>query len=81
VLAPPASDLAHPAFSNLFVETEFYSPHQALLARRRPRSSEDAPVFGVHVLAASTQTIAGVQYETDRARFLGRDEARQNLSR
>jgi len=72
VLAPPASDLAHPAFSNLFVETEFYSPHQALLARRRPRSSEDAPVFGVHVLAASTQTIAGVQYETDRARFLGR---------
>ena len=72
VLAPPASDLAHPAFSNLFVETEFYFPHQALLARRRPRSSEDAPVFGVHVTAASTQTIAGVQYETDRARFLGR---------
>src|SRR5438067_1250997 len=72
VLAPPVSDLAHPAFSNLFVETEFYFPHQALLARRRPRSSEDAPVFAVHVLAASTQTIAGVQYETDRARFLGR---------
>jgi cyclic beta-1,2-glucan synthetase len=72
VLALPAADLAHPAFSNLFVETEFYFPHQALLARRRPRSSEDAPVWGVHVMAASTQTIAGVQYETDRARFLGR---------
>ncbi|HXI26756.1 MAG TPA: glucoamylase family protein, partial [Pyrinomonadaceae bacterium] len=72
VLAEPARDLAHPAFSNLFVETEFYFPQQALLARRRPRSSEDAPVFGVHVTAASTQTIAGVQYETDRARFLGR---------
>ncbi len=72
VLAPPASDLAHPAFSNLFVETEFYFPHQALLARRRPRSSEDEPVWGVHLIAASTQTIAGIQYETDRARFLGR---------
>jgi cyclic beta-1,2-glucan synthetase len=75
VLAPPASDQAHPAFSNLFVETEFYFPHQALLARRRPRSSEDAPVFGVHVVATSTQTIGGVQYETDRARFLGRGKS------
>jgi cyclic beta-1,2-glucan synthetase len=72
VLAPPASDLAHPAFSNLFVETEFYPPQQALFARRRPRSPEDAPVWGVHVMAASTETIAGIQYETDRSRFLGR---------
>src|SRR5215471_13415920 len=72
VLAPPLSDQAHPTFGNLFVETEFYSLYQALFARRRPRSSEDEPVFGVHLIAASTQTIAGVQYETDRARFLGR---------
>ncbi len=72
VLAPMASDLAHPAFSNLFVETEFNGPHQALLARRRPRSAEDNAVWGVHVIAASTQTIAGIQYETDRSRFLGR---------
>jgi len=72
VLAPFASDLAHPAFSNLFVETQFYPPQQALFARRRPRSAEDAPVWGVHVMAASTENIAGIQYETDRSRFLGR---------
>ena len=72
VLAPPASDQAHPAFSNLFVETEYFSPHQALLARRRPRSSEDEAVWACHVIAASTQTIVGMQFETDRARFLGR---------
>lgn len=72
VLAPPASDLAHPAFSNLFVETEFNGPHQALLAHRRPRSAEDEAVWGVHVIAASARTIAGIQYETDRSRFLGR---------
>ena len=72
VIAPLASDQAHSAFSNLFVETEFYSAHQALLARRRPRSSEDEAVWGVHVMAASTQTIGGIQYETDRSRFLGR---------
>ncbi len=72
VLAAPASDLAHPAFSNLFVETEFYHPQRALFAHRRPRSAEDEAVWGVHVMAASAETIAGVQYETDRSRFLGR---------
>src|SRR5256885_4983368 len=35
VLASPSSDIAHPAFSNLFVETEFYGPQQALLAQDR----------------------------------------------
>src|SRR5206468_12926713 len=35
VLAPRADDLAHPAFSNLFIETEFYAPHHALFACRR----------------------------------------------
>jgi len=72
VLAPMASDQAHPAFSNLFVETEFQSAQQALFARRRPRSAEDQAIWGVHVMAASTQPIAGIQYETDRARFVGR---------
>src|SRR5207253_2276089 len=72
VLAPRAADLAHPAFSNLFIETEFYAPHGALFARRRPRSSEDEPIWGVHVLAVSGETIGGIQFETDRSRFLGR---------
>jgi cyclic beta-1,2-glucan synthetase len=72
VLAPRADDLAHPAFSNLFIETEFYAAHRALFARRRPRSSQDQPVWGVHVLATTSDTIGGIQFETDRARFLGR---------
>src|SRR5262245_19073078 len=72
VLAPYASDLAHPAFSNLFIETEYHAPHAALFARRRPRSSEDEAVWGIHVLATSGEIIGGIQFETDRARFLGR---------
>jgi cyclic beta-1,2-glucan synthetase len=72
VLAPQASDVAHPAFSNLFVETEFHGQHNALFARRRPRSSEDTPVWGIHVLATTSDTIGGIQFETDRSRFLGR---------
>jgi cyclic beta-1,2-glucan synthetase len=72
VLASRADDLAHPAFSNLFIETEFYAPQSALFARRRPRSAQDQAVWGVHVLSTAAETIAGIQFETDRARFLGR---------
>jgi cyclic beta-1,2-glucan synthetase len=72
VLAPPAADAAHPAFSNLFVETEFVAGANALVARRRPRSSKDAPVFGVHVVVTEGESVGATQYETDRSRFLGR---------
>jgi cyclic beta-1,2-glucan synthetase len=75
VIGPRADDLAHPAFSNLFIETEYHAPHSALFARRRPRSSQDAANWGVHVLSTSAETIAGIQFETDRSRFLGRGHA------
>ena len=78
VLAPRADDLAHPAFSNLFIETEFNAAHNALLARRRPRSSSDEVVWGVHVLATTSDTIGGIQFETDRSRFVGRGHTTAN---
>jgi cyclic beta-1,2-glucan synthetase len=72
VLAPPAADAAHPAFSNLFIETEFFAAENSLIARRRPRSAKDAPVWAVHTVAVDGETVGAVQYETDRGRFLGR---------
>src|SRR5207237_9920981 len=38
VLATPAADAAHPAFANLFVQTECVPELDTLLAPRRPRS-------------------------------------------
>ena len=73
VLAPPAADAAHPAFSNLFVQTEADHARNALVATRRPRSPEEAPVWAAHVVGGGRASIEGdVQFETDRARFLGR---------
>jgi cyclic beta-1,2-glucan synthetase len=72
VLAPPAADAAHPAFSNLFVQTEFDRDLGALLATRRPRSHNEPQVWAVHVVAAEGETVGDLQYETDRARFVGR---------
>ena len=77
VLAPPAADLAHPAFSNLFVETEWIPRLGALLASRRPRSQSEQRLWAAHVAtgtdaAGADDTAGESQYETDRARFLGR---------
>src|SRR5215213_3012006 len=72
VLASPAADAAHQAFSNLFIETEFFAGENALLAHRRQRSHEDRPIWGVHVVVAEGELVGAVQYETDRGRFLGR---------
>ena len=50
VLAPPAADVAHPAFSNLFVQTELAPELGALLATRRPRSHGEPQVWAAHVV-------------------------------
>ena len=71
VLAPPAADAAHPAFSNLFMQTEYVADLGALLATRRPRSHGEPQVWAVHVVVAEGETIGELEYETDRARFLG----------
>ncbi|HUX34420.1 MAG TPA: protein ndvB, partial [Gemmatimonadaceae bacterium] len=72
VLAPAAADASHPAFSNLFVETEIVPERDALLATRRRRSPEDAEIWLAHVVAVEGETIGDLEWETDRAQFLGR---------
>jgi cyclic beta-1,2-glucan synthetase len=71
VLAPGDADLAHPAFSNLFVETISVPERDALLCVRRPRTGNDRR-FLVHVLSGRARGGPAAQFETDRARFRGR---------
>ena len=71
-LAPEAADALHPAFSNLFVQTEIIRKHRAILCTRRPRSQGEKPPFMLHMMAVRSPWIKGVSYETDRMRFIGR---------
>ena len=71
-LTTQGADETHPAFSNLFVETEFSPEHETLLATRRPRSDDEPQVWLAHLTAVEGETAAPLQYESDRARFLGR---------
>jgi cyclic beta-1,2-glucan synthetase len=72
VLAPPAADRAHPAFSKMFVVTEFLPEFGALIATRRPRSQGEPGIWAAHFAVIEGDLIAPVQYETDRARFATR---------
>jgi cyclic beta-1,2-glucan synthetase len=71
-LARQPDDVAHPAFAKLFVETEFEPNLGAILATRRRRSEGDPLVWAAHLTVVEGESPGDVQFETDRARFLGR---------
>ncbi|HET6317333.1 MAG TPA: glucoamylase family protein, partial [Chloroflexota bacterium] len=72
VLAQQNADAAHPAFSKLFVESEFIPACRALLFTRRPRAADQPAPWAFHLLNAGYEPPHALEYETDRARFLGR---------
>jgi len=67
-MAPHRVDAFHPAFSKMFVETARESDG-VLTARRRLKTDDEPPVWAAHILVGAMGTI---QFETDRAAFLGR---------
>ena len=78
VLAPLSADLAHRAFSNLFVQTEILPEQQAILCTRRPRTPGEQVPWMFHLLAAPGVISSDPSYETDRAKFIGRGRTAAN---
>ncbi len=72
VIAPPAADALHPAFSKLFVQTEILPERRAILCTRRPRSIGEQAPWMLHLMAVHGVDVGAVSYETDRSRFIGR---------
>ncbi len=72
VLAVPAADALHPAFSNLFVQTEIVPEHKAILCTRRPRSPDEQTSWMFHQMNVRGTGAGEISYETDRMRFIGR---------
>ena len=67
-LVAQATDIAHPAFAKLFVETEYLADSGAILATRRRRTPTEPAIWVGHLsVGEGTVTV-----ETDRARFVGR---------
>jgi cellobiose phosphorylase len=77
-LAPHIADRSHPCFNKMFIETEARPEASALLGFRRLRSPKDLPVWALHVVSTNSASDDVVQYETDRARFIGRGRSLKN---
>jgi len=72
VIAPAAADELHPAFSNLFVQSEILHGRNAVLCTRRPRSLDEQAPWMLHLMAVHDAVSSAVSAETDRSRFIGR---------
>jgi len=72
VIALAAADAAHPAFSNLFVQTEILREQQAIACHRRSGAGDHAAPWMFHLIVPTEADLGDISYETDRMRFIGR---------
>ncbi|NDC36535.1 MAG: hypothetical protein EBZ48_00605 [Proteobacteria bacterium] len=77
VLGSARGEMAHPAFSNMFIESEFLPDYDALLFTRRPRSVRDERLHLFHMLSMNV-VWHKTQYDTSRFSFLGRGRSVHN---
>ena len=76
VLADARADEAHPAFSNLFIDTAWHPEWRALVVSRRPRLPGDSALVAAHFLAEAEADIVSVACVADRRTFFGRNHPR-----
>lgn len=72
VLGSQLGDRAHPAFSKMFVESEYIEEIDALLFTRRPRGHAEKRMYMLHLLSMRT-VWDRVYFESDRMEFIGRN--------
>ena len=71
-LAPQSADLAHPAFSKMFIVTDYLPELGVIIATRRRRSNGDPEVWAAHIAVVEGTETGPIEIETDRAKFVGR---------
>ena len=72
ILTAQSADQRHPAFNNLFTESEYVEAEQVLLFHRRLRDSQEKPVYLAHFITDEYAQTTPTSYESDRSLFLGR---------
>ncbi len=59
ILSQQSTDIRHPAFNKMFIESEYLPNEKCLLFHRRPRSEEEKPVYLVHFFTRTRKGGAG----------------------
>lgn len=78
ILTPLEADEAHPAFSNLFIRTEYDESLDCLIANRRPRIDGGTVMYAMQTICVNGEKVGKTDFETDRAKFIGRKNTLQN---
>ncbi len=78
VLTTAIADEMHPAFSNLFIQTELNEQRNAITCTRRPRSANENNPYMFHLMKVHDVEIKNISYETDRNKFIGRGHTINN---
>ncbi|MGM0459097.1 MAG: GH36-type glycosyl hydrolase domain-containing protein [Bacteroidota bacterium] len=80
VLNRPENHNSHPAFSKLFIQTDYLAEHHSILVKRRPRSEDEKTLWMIHTFAGDEKDnlTEPLQFETDRSVFIGRGRTLSN---
>ncbi len=78
VLTHPNADASHPAFSNLFIQTEIVPKRHAIVCTRRPRAANVQMPYMFHLMKVHDAEVNHISYETDRGQFIGRGNTIHN---
>ncbi len=77
-LTAEAADIAHRAFSNLFVRTEHLEEYKSLLAVSIPRETDGRERWAFHTSVVEGDASGSMEYETSRMNFIGRGRSIKN---
>ncbi|WP_160683724.1 glucoamylase family protein [Clostridium sp. C2-6-12] len=72
-LAAFSADAAHPAFSNLFIQTEYEEGENILIGSRRGRVKGAKVPYIFHKIVSEGELEGPITYETSRINFIGRN--------
>ena len=72
-LAAFGADAVHPAFSNLFVQTEYDEKENILIGSRRGRVKNAKVPYIFHKVISNGELEGSITYETSRINFIGRN--------
>ncbi|MCP1198690.1 GH36-type glycosyl hydrolase domain-containing protein [Notoacmeibacter sp. MSK16QG-6] len=73
VLSADQADMAHPAFSKMFVRTEIDPAGDAIIATRNKRTLGEPDIHVAHLITETAGQKRATQFETDRRAFIGRE--------
>ena len=78
VLTTFSADAVHPAFSNLFVQTEYDEEQNVIIGSRRGRVKGAKVPYIYHKVVCDSSLEGNITYETSRINFIGRNRTLKN---